>query len=98
MGSAIHDFFALVREPIRAESDNWAGRVNFLGLVAIFLLIFVPGEAVNIVQVIIRIWKPHYTTGMPSAISLAITYGVLLLLCVLILTVMEVLTLRRGRS
>jgi hypothetical protein len=87
-------FFDVAREAVKAETNTWAGRSNFLGLTALFLLLFVPAFLVDVVQAAVRVFKPHYTTGLPSATSIAVTYGVLMLLCVIALGIVEVLRAR----
>ncbi len=88
-------WYELARETVRAETDNWAGRSNFLGLTALFVLLFAPAFIFDIVQATVRMWDATYTTGLPSSISIARNYGVLMLLCVICLGVIEVLRIRR---
>jgi len=59
--------------------------VNALGLTALFLLVAGGGLIFGLMQAAIRIVKEDYTTGFPSALSLVIAYGLLLLGCVLML-------------
>jgi hypothetical protein len=45
------------------------GRVNLVGLLAIFVLV-IGGGAVDVLQAIVRVWKAHYETGLPSFLHL----------------------------
>jgi hypothetical protein len=83
-------FFDLATDLVKAEGDNWAGRTNMLGLVAIFVILFVPATVFDIVQVGVRLWDEEYETGLPSILSIVWTYGYLLLACVLMLVTSEV--------
>jgi hypothetical protein len=69
---------------LRLESLTPAGRVNF-SLVAIALAIVVATGALDLAQAIIRAWKPHYETGLPSTLTFFEAWLVAMLLCVLII-------------
>jgi hypothetical protein len=87
----------LATDLVKAEGDNWAGRVNLLGMAALFLLIFLPAAALDLIQVVVRWFKPHYETDLPSTLSMLLTYGFLLLACVGILALSEVLRTKRSQ-
>jgi len=72
------------KSSMATERLSQAGRVNTLGILAAFVLVVGAG-AFDGIQVIVRAWSPHYTTGFPSFLSILIAFGVLFLLCVLIL-------------
>ena len=89
---AEHDgFLDVVKDAIRAEGDNWAGRTNLIGMVALFLLMGTVGVIFDAIGVVGRWFKDDYDTGYPSLTSLMRTYGYLLLACVAILGLSEVL-------
>lgn len=72
------------KSSIAAERLSPAGRLNALGVLAAFVLVIGAG-AFDGIQAIVRTWRPHYTTGFPSFLSVLIVFGVVFLLCVLIL-------------
>lgn len=96
--SAPKEFFGLARDVIRAEGGTTAGRVNAFGLAAVFLLVAGGGLLFGLLEAIIRIAKEDYTTGFPSALSIVIAYGLLLLGCVLILAATDVIERRKPRA
>jgi hypothetical protein len=80
--------FDLAGELAKLEGDNWAGRVNFLGTVGLFVLIFVSG-VFDLIQIITRWFISDYETGLPSALSHARTFGYLFIACVIVLMLGE---------
>ena len=87
----------LATDLVKAEGDNWAGRVNILGTAGVFLLVFLPAIAFDLVQVVVRLWDSQYETGLPPTISFVWTFGYLFLACVGVLALSEVLRARRRR-
>jgi hypothetical protein len=72
----------LLRQILDAERLTHAGRVNSLAVVLGFVVVLASG-AFDLIQVIVRIWRPGYTTGLPAVTMFAIWVG-LALFCVLI--------------
>lgn len=68
-----------------AERLSPAGRVNTLGVLATFVLVVGSGAWDGIQAVVRALWRPSYTTGFPSFLTILIVFGVIFLLCVLIL-------------
>jgi len=52
-----------------------AGRLNAFGLILVFAFLVGGGVVLNVIQALVRIFEPHYTTGMPSIITLVLIYG-----------------------
>jgi hypothetical protein len=72
-----------VATALRLESLTPAGRINF-SLVAIALVIVVSTGMLDLAQTIIRAWKAHYETGLPSALDFFICWLIAMILCVMI--------------
>lgn len=88
MADKLRAFGEFTRQVLRAETLSVPGRVNLFGLGVIFLLV-VGGGLLDVVQALVRVWKPTYDTGLRSLLSFVVTYGLLLLLCVLLLVVAD---------
>jgi hypothetical protein len=69
---------------LRLESLTPAGRLNF-SLVALALAIVVATGALDLAQAVIRAWKPHYESGLPSTLTFFEVWLVAMLLCILII-------------
>ncbi len=83
--SKAKSFIEFARYAMRTETMTVAGRVNLVGLVGLFLLVVGAGGLFDLIQVIVRIWKSDYETGLPSLQSFLWVYALLLLGCVAIL-------------
>jgi len=82
----------LVRAILKAERLTAAGRLNALGLAFMFALILAAGVG-DLLQSLIRIARPHYSTGLPNLAGLLAVFGGLFLVCVAIIAVTD-----RGRE
>jgi hypothetical protein len=84
----------LAREALWAETMTDAGRVNLVGIAAIFLIVIGAG-LVDVLQALVRIAKEDFETGLRSLLSFVWAYGVLLIACVVVLAAAEVISPRR---
>jgi hypothetical protein len=79
---------AFARRALEAERLTPAGRINLLGLFGVFLII--SGSAIlDLAQPVGRLWDPAYDAGGPSLVLLLVVFGVLLLLCVVIVGLLD---------
>jgi hypothetical protein len=76
--------FDLATSTLRAEGFSSEGRVNLYGLFIVFLLVVGAG-LLDLIQVIVRIFRPGYETGLPSLFEFVALYVFLILACLIIL-------------
>lgn len=81
MKDRVAQALAFARHAIDSEVNTRAGRLNGLLIVLGFVVIVISG-ATDLLQVVIRIWKPAYTTGLPSAVGLFAIWLTAGLICV----------------
>lgn len=78
----------LMRIALKAEGLTPGGRLNLAGMTLVFVLTVGSG-VLDVVQAVVRIWDPNYTTGLPSFLWVLATFGALLMVCVLIIVLLE---------
>jgi uncharacterized protein involved in cysteine biosynthesis len=76
--------FTFAKNALKAERRSDAGIANVVGLGFAFVLVLASG-LVDIFQALARLWRPHYTTGLPSTLAFVAVFAAMFVLCVLIL-------------
>jgi hypothetical protein len=76
------------RTALDLERSTVAGKLNALGM-AIGFVVLTAGEIVNGVQVVVRVFDPNYSSGVPSTIALFAIFCGYSLLCVLMLGLLD---------
>ena len=74
-----------------------AGRVNLFGIAAVALVVIGAGF-IDAVQVVVRIFRVHYETGLPSVLTFLWVLVVLVVACTVVLAGSGVLSSRQARS
>jgi hypothetical protein len=70
------------RHAIKAETETRAGQLNAIWMV-LSLAVVVTAGLPDLLQAVVRIWEPTYTTGLPSGLALFGIWAGASLLCVL---------------
>lgn len=78
----------LVKRLLEKEFRTWPGRINLVTIGLSFIVVLGSG-AFDLLQVAIRVWRPEYTTGLPSLIALFAMFIGLGLTCTLLLGLLE---------
>lgn len=73
----------LVKETIGMEFGTPAGQVNLVSIGLAFIIVLLSG-AFDLLQALVRICRPNYTTGMPSGVVMFAMFIGLTLVCTLI--------------
>jgi len=78
----------LARQSVRREAFTPAGRINLVGILIALGGTFLLGAA-DLVQIVVRIFRPEYSSGLPSSLWLLGLAFLTLLGCVAILAAAE---------
>jgi hypothetical protein len=79
---------AFARHALESEKDTPAGRLNAIWMVP--SLAVVAGAGIfDALQALVRVWKPHYSAGLPSGLALFAVWAGSSLLCIALVGLMS---------
>lgn len=79
------------------ETMSLAGRINVFGMTLVFALLAADGT-LDVVQAIVRIWRPSYKAGNPPLLLLVAVMSALTFCCVVLVSIIDPLSLSRRKS
>ena len=83
MKAALQGARRLGKAVLEAERLTHSGRINALGMVLAFVIVIAVG-IIDVMQAIVRAFRPGYTTGLPGVFTFFVAFLVFVLLCVVI--------------